>query len=669
MGSTYICFHLNTFSLLTEGNDSIEKKFQTVYKPLAKFLYANRSFPFSISINGNLLQFLKKRKNELITIFKELVDRKQLEILGGAYYDAVLPLLFPVDRNGQIDLLTSEIRQTIGKRPRGITLYADAWDSSLVNNINTCGIEYILLDNPIIKDYKYAYLPLIMTDLGKSVEIFPYYEEFIPDAETEVSSFITQISKAVEKAQKKSQFIQMEPNRVIVISLSLEQILPLIESKWFEKLSEYLASDQSDGRIKLSTPSAYRKDEFVKLPAYISCGVSEKLFEDEVFYGIRILAKDKINASFYNYLENYVSGSALYRKILYTSNLVNQYKNDKIRKKTARDKLWLAQKGDAIIWNSKDIQKNIANRQEAYKYLNEIEKILSDDKNFRETITNYDYDCDGLKEYVCRMKNFFSYISLISGAMMELEVLKGGGNYVDNLSKKEVWDGETDKYRRGIFVDHVFSEEQFARYMAGEAAGDGIFSRIQYSESRYSQAHKEIQLTASAVALETKQAIFLKKKYIISSDGLYVQYILRNESDKVLKMKFAVESNLTNVNFAEDNNSFFSLELIDSGEKVTADFTDSDFSQKKLQNLSTVRASDLQNGVSFVFEPNEKCGYYYRKVEFKRPDRNGEIKTVQNCLVSTLFWDIELEPGMETEKNINFAIVSVKKQKKAKGDE
>ncbi len=666
MGSTYICFHLNPVSINSSESDNLEKKFQTVYKPLAKFLYSHQSFPFSISLNGELVQFMKKKKNELITIYKELVDRKQLEILGGAYYDAVLPLLFNADRNGQIDLLTSEIRQSIGKRPRGMTIIADAWDSSLVNSISTCGIEYVILDNPILKEYRDSYLPLIMSDLGKTVEIFPYYPEFIPLADTEPSDFISLISKCVSRAQKKSQYIQMEPNRVIVISMEIEQIMPLIEAKWFDKLADYL--NLSDNKVILSTPSAYRKEEVVKLPAYISCGISEGLFSIDEIYGLKSQNRNKINSSFYNYLEQYSGGASLYRKILYTSNLVNQYKSDKIRKKTARDKLWLAQKGDAIIWNCNDIQRNLSKRQISYKYLVEIEKILTDDSSFRESITNFDYDGDGLKEYVCRMKNFFSYISLISGAMMELEVLKGGGNYVDNLTRKEPWDGQTDKYRRGIFVDHVFSEEQFQNYISGLPAGDGIFSRIQYTEAKYSQAHKEVQLTASAVALETKQNIFLKKKYIISTDGLYVQYILRNDSDKTLKMKFAVESNLTNVNFTADNDARFSLELIDGGNKVTPDYETSvqnEINKGNLLNVSIVRASDLQNGVSFVFEPNEKCGYYFQDIDFKRPDMTGNIKTVQKCLVSTLFWDIELEPGMETEKNINFAIVSVKKQKKS----
>ncbi len=648
-------------------NDNPEKRFQTIYKPLAKFLYTHQSFPFSISLNGTVLQFLKKRKNELITIFKELVERKQLEILGGAYYDAILPLLFPVDRNGQIDLLTSEIRQTIGKRPRGMTILADAWEASLVNNINTCGIEYILLNNQIVQEYKDSYLPLIMSDLGKSVEIFPYYEEFIPTTDIDPQDFINVITKAVSRAQRKSTFIQMEPNRVLVISLNYEQLLPLMEDKWFEKLYDYI-STLTDSKILLSTPSAYRKDEVVKLPAYISCGINENLLYDEQLNKNKSSNKNKGSSSFYNILEEYSCGASLYRKMLYTSNLVNQYKGDKIRKKSARDKLWLAQKGQAIIWNSSDIQSNLINRQTSYKYIIDIEKILTEEDTFRETITNFDYDCDGLKEYVCRMKNFFSYISLISGAMMELEVRKGGGNYVDNLSRIEEWDGENDKYRRGIFVDHVFSEEQFDKYINGLPAGDGIFSRIQYTESKYSQSHKEIQLTASAIAMESKQAIFLKKKYIISSDGLYVQYILRNDSDKPLKMKFAVESNLTNVHSTLEAESNFSLELVDAGEKLTLD---NDFSLNKaysngmLNNVTTVRASDLENGVSFVFEPNEKCGYYYQNLDFKRPDKKGNIITAQSALVSTLFWNIELEPGMETEKNINFAIVSVKKQKKA----
>ena len=49
---------------------------------------------------------------------------------------------------------------------------------------------------------------------------------------------------------------------------------------------------------------------------------------------------------------------------------------------------------------------------------------------------------------------------------------------------------------------------------------------------------------------------------------------------------------------------------------------------------------------------------------FKRPDFSGEnIVPVHMTFLNTMFWNVEIEPGMETEKTINFTITTVKKTK------
>ena len=141
MNSIYVCFNFNTVSLCSDTPEEYDKIYQSVYKPLARFLYSHQNFKFSFAFNGPQLVYYKKKRNEFITILKQLVERNQVEILGGGFYSPVLPLLFSVDRNTQIDMLSTEIRQTVGKRPRGITMFEDIWDSSLVTNLQTCGIE------------------------------------------------------------------------------------------------------------------------------------------------------------------------------------------------------------------------------------------------------------------------------------------------------------------------------------------------------------------------------------------------------------------------------------------------------------------------------------------------------------------------------------------------
>ena len=665
MGSIYVSFIIKSVSVCTESTELLEKSFQTIYKPVIKYLYSHSSFPLSFAFSGPQIQYFKKRKNELITILRELVDRKQVEILGGAYNDPLLPLLNSADRNGQIDLLTSEIRQTFGKRPRGMTLFQDCWDSSLVNNIHTCGIEYVILSSSLLPENKRSFLPIFMSDLGKNVDVFPYYNDLQPDSEMLAEEFIYNIEKAVLKVEKKDTHIQLDADRIVAITLTPKEAAKLIESKWFELLGKYF-DDNKESRVKLTTLNSYRTNGIkMKISSFIPIGIS-----DEVASQIQLASSDSKNrfpSTIHDYMNVYPSSKKLYNRMMYTSFLVNQYKSDKMRKKTAREKLWQAQNGMMLLSTSSEPVNNSLHRQLAYKYLTEAEKMLRGDNNFTESVTCFDYDNDGIEEYVCRMEQYFAYISLAGGSVPELDVIKDCFNYSDNLKRSFEFDGYDDDYDRGFFIDHLFTPAQLDLYVKGEPAGDGVFSRIQYSQRKYSQQHHEVQLDARAVWKPTGQTVYLRKKYVINSTGMYVQYIIKNESDKPLHAKFAVESNISDISFVSNKKSGFYLETVDNGEVVclnTETSTQDLYKKGKLSNVQIVRLSDKPNGISFVFEPNEKCSYCFNPIKFNRPGFDHEkIDSVNLTYASALLWDINIEPGMETEKSINFTIIPVKKIK------
>ena len=629
----------------------------SIYKPLARFLYSHPSFKFSFSFTGPQLVYYKKKRNEFLTILKELVERDQVEILGGGYYAPVLPLLFPVDRNTQIDMLSTEIRQTVGKRPRGITMFADIWDSSMVNNLQTCGIEYTLLDCNSIPEHKRNFLYYIMNDLGKSVELFPYYNEFIPEPETAGDVFARNIIKTVEKTERMDEYFQITPDKIVVLSMNYESVLKLVESKWFEKFDEYLKNNP-DSRLKTGLIESYRKEQNIKVPAYIPTAMSS-LLNSWCSSSLRNKAKTGYPNTVYDFMEFYSSCSNLNNRITYMTMLINQYKNDKMRKKAAREKLLEAQNGNAVLCTLNGPFVNTKLRQDAYRCLITAEKFLRDDGKTCDNVSRFDYTSDGINEYVCRMQNYFAYISLLGGAVQELDVMKNCGNYADNLSRVFEFDGAEDEYRRGIFIDHLFDNEQFNRYTNGEAAGDGVFSRIYYREVKFSSSHMELQLMAEAEYKPTHQKVSLRKKYIFNSNGMTVQYILKNESNSPMKLKFAVESNFADVSY-ENSINYFNIEVADQ-KKATQLLNN----KSKINSIEAARLTDSCKGVAFSFEPNENCGYFYLPLIFKRPNFSKNVlETSGATFVSTLFWDIDIESSKETEKTINFTINSVKKERK-----
>ena len=666
MGSIYVSFIVKSVPVCTDNTELLEKSFQSIYKPIIKYLYSHPTFSLSFTFSGCQIQYFKKRKNELITILRELVDRKQVEILGGGYNDPLLPLLNSVDRNGQIDLLTSEIRQTFGKRPRGMTLFQDCWDSSLVNNIHTCGLEYVILSSSLVPESKRSFLPIFMSDLGKNVDIFLYYNDLVPDEEMLAEEFIYNVEKSVLKIEKKDTHLQLDADRIVAITLTPKQAAKLNESKWFERLGKYI-DENKDGRVKLTTLNNYRTNGMkMKIPSYIPVGISDEVAQ--IIQNASNDLKNKFPSTIYDFMYSYSASRKLYNRMMYTSLLVNQYKADKMRKKTAREKLWQAQNGMSILSTSSEPIKNSLYRQQAYKYLTDAEKMLRGDGNFNESVTCFDYDNDGIEEYVCRMEQYFAYISLAGGSVPELDVIKDSYNYADNLQRTFEFDGCDDEYDRGFFIDHLFTPAQLDLYIRGEPAGDGVFSRIQYSQLKYSGQHHEVQLCARAVWKPTGQTVYLRKKYVINSTGMYVQYIIKNESDKPLVAKFAVESNLCDIAYLTEKKCGFSIETVDNGEVVVLDSEKSSLElnkKDKLNNVQLVRLSDKPNGISFVFEPNEKCRYCFTPIKYNRPGFDREkIEPVNLTYASSLYWDINIEPGRETEKSINFTIIPVKKIKK-----
>ena len=149
---------------------------------------------------------------------------------------------------------------------------------------------------------------------------------------------------------------------------------------------------------------------------------------------------------------------------------------------------------------------------------------------------------------------------------------------------------------------------------------------------------------------------------------MMIQYIIKNESNSPLIANFAVESNIANTNFDENNITYYKQEVLSNQTLFELDSSQKTASQKRLsKNLEKtclVRFTDLEHGVSLSFEPNENCSYSYYPLIFKRPDVNDQLHAVHLTFVSTLYWKLNLAPQSETEKTINFSITNVKKQRK-----
>lgn len=665
MSLVHICYSLKSSRLDPNQKEIFEKDYISVYKPAAKFLYSHPDFFMSFAFNGVQLEFLKKKYPEFIELLRELVQRKQIELLGGGYYDPAFPLLFPMDRTGQIELLTSALRSISGKRPRGINICASIWDYSLVSCFHNCGMEYVLLDDSLISQEKQKYIPLIMSDKGKTLSVLPISQEFKPNLSDSPKEYLNEIIKKIQKVSKTSNTLIKDVQKAVNVQFSHEEFSQLLKSGFFEKLSE--EAKQTDSLVDFSTPQTFLKESKIKIPVYIASGMTKEVAQWGIEPYKSVKTDKRYPVTIYDFFQIYPQSRALYDRMLYVSMLVNQSHGDKLRKKSAREKLWEAQNGDGFICTSKGAFVSSTYRQQAYKKLTESEKIIRQCGDFEESVSSFDYTADGFNEYVFRMNNYFAVIGLNGGTIRELDVFQNSGNFADNFTRVKEFEGIEDGYDRGLFIDHIFTEAEFELYLQNKPAGSGIFSKYIYSELGFNAQHKEVQLFADAM-FQKKQKISLRKKYVCQSSGMMVQYILKNESNEILNAKFAVESSFAQTNFNATDFNAFSLDIVSSGKKQEIDTRTSSYELNdsgKLSDVEGIWVTDTDNNITFVFEPNESCGMSFNPIVFNRPEFiTGELVPAGMTFANTMFWDINLAPGMEMEKTINFSIFSHKKAKK-----
>ena len=88
-----------------------EETYNKSYLPFVEILEKFPSVKMAIHFTGILLDWLIENRPGLIGKIKKMVDRGQLEILTGGYYEPILSVIPENDRLGQIRKLTGKIKK------------------------------------------------------------------------------------------------------------------------------------------------------------------------------------------------------------------------------------------------------------------------------------------------------------------------------------------------------------------------------------------------------------------------------------------------------------------------------------------------------------------------------------------------------------------------------
>jgi 4-alpha-glucanotransferase len=134
------------------------------YDPFLKTLENHPGFRTSLHYSGSLLEWLEENQPNFITRIRGLVERGQVELLSGGFYEPLLPSIPERDAIGQVRLSNHYLTEKFKVPPQGLWLAERVWSPTLPKVLAPSGLKYTLLDD---SHFRYAGFP--------DEDIFGYY--------------------------------------------------------------------------------------------------------------------------------------------------------------------------------------------------------------------------------------------------------------------------------------------------------------------------------------------------------------------------------------------------------------------------------------------------------------------------------------------------------------
>lgn len=517
---------------------STDKQLETAYKdsyrPFLKLLYAYPKIKAALHYSGILLEWFNEKHPEIISLLNEMVKRRQIELIGGPFYNPILSIIPNKDRISQIEYLTTYIRKHFGKRPRGCWIPEKIWEPSLSSHIKNSGMEYTFLDEDLFRKAGIEKSKInrvyITEDQGKHIHVFPIIKELSEDfIDPEI---------IVQSMLKKSIFDELEVYTIMINGDNSSTIEACKKDGWFEKL--FILLTEHYRRIQTINPGRYIRTLGAVKKVYFPCTTNERFFRQN--------------------FSKYIESNLLYSKMMYMNTLASQVKRDKVRKKNAREEIMMSQ-CNAPYWHN-DLSGIYENRlrKTAYKHLINAEKSTREKGIFSTSLSSNDFDFDGCDEYLYQGQYINAYVHKKGGVLFELDYLLTSWNYLDTMTRyresyhiKEHEINGFDLYPRNAFVDHFFEDkcsiQDFSNMNYKEL---GSFINSEYSLEDLDREKKTVDLVNSGYVQinKNKKKLKISKRYDFKKNSIQVTYKIKNLSDENIRLNFGSEINLSLHNIA-----------------------------------------------------------------------------------------------------------------------
>jgi len=611
MAATKITLVLGSHAHVPYGAETSE--FEKVYAGLLRpFISGLCKFPHiqaALHYSGVLLHWVERSHPEMIMSIEEMVNRKQVEMIGGGFYEPMLPIIPAQDKIGQIELLTTYLRKQFGKRPQGCWIPAFAWEQGLVSPLAACGMNFTFLSERQFTinggnnaGGEHVTGPCICEDQGKVITVFPVLQSMEAAlAGKSIASLLPALMENYTKRQaEETEFIvSIFPQK---ISADPGESPDHAWCRFFDELSrcEYYAETTTPGRLVKGLKNLRKR--YIPDSSDSADNVSSRRF---------IIAHPE--------------AGGIYAKMVFTNVLINQLRGDKSRKLSAHEELWKAQ-GSDLFCRREGLQNHLL-RNAAYSALLGAERVTREKTKFVPSLVSYDFNMDGAQEWLFQDIRINCYVQSMGGGIFELDYLPKAWNYLDTCGG------------RPSFADRLLPPALKAENLVcGDIDGARRCRGERYETGEMDKVRRKLRLTLHPIVEKSAASgkppfgsIEIDKTFALKKDTVHIGYTLTNGGAEKESFQFAPEIDLA---------------LPGEGDAFVRLFTDEPLPQPIFHGAEGLKLHDIKNEVQIALSANRPFDGKVSSIH-TRDEVTGAQFYQSLCVMPLL--PVSLEPGEKWE--------------------
>jgi len=560
-------------------HDACDRSYLPFLQVLEKFPDINMVFHFS----GSLIEWLEINRQDVLVLFKKLVDRGNIEVLGGGFYEPILAMIPVEDQVGQITKMNDWAQERLDYEIKGNWLTERVWEPHLTQSFNRADIEYMVVD-----DYHFLTSGVDPEKLngyyyteqeGKTLGVFPISQKMryaMPFEDPQVAIDILR-SHATEDGES-----------LVVMADDGEKfgIWPgtwdtVYGQKWLERFFTLLSENQD--WITTTTFKDYYNDhpprDLVYLPTSSYFEMSQWTLPtslgrqmDHFIHELQDQGRGDETRPFVkggmwrNFFTKYPETNWMQKRVQFLSLNLNQLESKGGVPKSLRDDLYRAE-CNCAYWHGVFGGLYLPHLRHAiYAHLLKAEASFVQAGGSLPGLSDLDHD--GVEEYRLRTGNVQIFITADKGQIREMDWLPSHFNVTNYLQRYDEHyheklahasndpnasgsihdivltkeDGLQDKlfidqYRRNGLIDHIFDEEQSQDAHYRGTLGDNL----SYSSSSARQREAGVHVSSKGHVKESE--VEIEKKIELHDTDLSVRIQIMNTGDQPINQQYGLELN------------------------------------------------------------------------------------------------------------------------------